>query len=77
MVKLINELEQAGLAEGRRRLNDRGAWEVVITPEGQRTLDRARRLASEVENEVLGGLTTSERRQLLRPLRRALSSAPF
>ena len=76
MVKLINELEQAGLAERRRRPNDRRAWEVVITPQGRRTLERARRLASQVEDEVLGGLSAPDRRQLLTLLRRALSSAP-
>ena len=76
MVKLINELEQAGLAKRRRRQNDRRAWEVVITPRGRRTLERARRSASEVEDGVLGGLTAADRRQLLTLLRRALSSAP-
>ncbi len=76
MVKLINELEEAGLAERRRRPNDRRAWEVVITPKGRRTLDRAKQLAAEIENEVLGGLTASDRRQLLELLRRALESAP-
>jgi DNA-binding MarR family transcriptional regulator len=76
MVKLINELEQAGLAERRRRPNDRRAWEVVITPQGRRTLERARRLASQVEDEVLGGLSAPDRCQLLTLLRRALSSAP-
>src|SRR5919198_2577156 len=76
MVKLINELEVAGLAERRRRPNDRRAWEVVITPKGRRRLERARRLAFQVEDEVLGGLGASERRQLLTLLRRALSSAP-
>jgi MarR family transcriptional regulator, lower aerobic nicotinate degradation pathway regulator len=76
MVKLINELEQSGLAKRRRRPNDRRAWQVVITPKGRRTLERARRLAAEVEDEVLSGLTASDRRQLLTLLRRALSSAP-
>jgi DNA-binding MarR family transcriptional regulator len=76
MVKLINELEDAGLADRRRRPNDRRAWEVTITPKGRRTLQRARRLASQVENEVLGGLTAADRRELLTLLRRALASAP-
>jgi DNA-binding MarR family transcriptional regulator len=76
MVKLIDELEGAGLAERRRRPGDRRAWEVVITPKGRRTLDRARRLAMQVEDEVLGGLTAGDRRQLLTLLRRALDSAP-
>ena len=76
MVKLINELENAGLAERRRRPNDRRAWEVAITPKGRRTLARARRLASHVEDEVLGGLSATDRHQLLTLLRRALASAP-
>src|SRR5438067_13935271 len=76
MVKLINELETAGLAERRRRPGDRRAWEVTITPEGRRTLERARGLAAQVEDEVLSGLTNGDRRQLLVLLRRALASAP-
>src|SRR6059058_5273205 len=64
MVKLINELEDAGLADRQRRPNDRRAWEITITPKGRRTLQRARRLASQVEDELLGGLTAAERRRL-------------
>jgi DNA-binding MarR family transcriptional regulator len=76
MVKLINELEEAGLAERRRRPNDRRAWEVKITPNGRDALQRAKKLASDVEDEVLAGLTAADRRQLLTLLRRALASAP-
>jgi DNA-binding MarR family transcriptional regulator len=76
MVKLINELENAGLAKRQRRPGDRRAWEVTITPKGQRTLERARELVSQVEDEVLGGLNASDRDQLLTLLRRALVSAP-
>ena len=76
MVKLINELESAGLAERRRRPGDRRAWEVTITPDGRRALEQARRSVAQVEDEVLGGLTAADRRQLLTLLRRALVSAP-
>ena len=76
MVKLINELESAALAERRRRPGDRRAWEVTITPTGRRALERARRFVTQVEDEVLGGLTAADRRQLLMLLRRALVSAP-
>jgi DNA-binding MarR family transcriptional regulator len=76
MVKLINELEDGGLAERRRRPGDRRAWEVAITPKGRRTLERARRAAVEVEDEVLGGLTAADRRQLVTLLRQALAGAP-
>jgi DNA-binding MarR family transcriptional regulator len=76
MVKLINELENTGLAERRRRPNDRRAWEVVITPKGRRTLVKARQLISQIEDRVLGGLTAADRRQLLTLMRRALATAP-
>src|SRR5579884_93801 len=76
MVTLINELEAAALAERRRRPGDRRAWEVAITTKGRRTLERARRLAGQVEDEVLGGLSGVERRRLVALLRQALRSAP-
>jgi DNA-binding MarR family transcriptional regulator len=76
MVTLIDELEGAGLAERRRRPGDRRAWQVSITAKGRRTLERARRAAARVEDEVLGGLSASERRQLITLLRRALVSTP-
>jgi MarR family transcriptional regulator, lower aerobic nicotinate degradation pathway regulator len=76
MVTLIDELESAGLAERRRRPRDRRAWEVAITSKGRRRLEHARRLATQVEDEVLGGLTAADRGQLLTLLRRALASAP-
>jgi DNA-binding MarR family transcriptional regulator len=76
MVKLINELESAGLAERRRRPGDRRAWEVTIAPKGRRTLERARQSVAQEEDEVQGGLTTADRRQLLMLLRRAVVSAP-
>ena len=76
MVKLINELEDAGLAERRRRPGDRRAWEVVITPTGLRTLTQARGLVMQVEDDVLGGLSAADRDQLKALLRQALAAAP-
>ena len=76
MVSLIDELERAGLAKRRPHPHDRRAREVVITPKGRRTVERGRALAREVEDAVLQGLGSEERRQLMRLLRKALSSAP-
>jgi DNA-binding MarR family transcriptional regulator len=76
MVLLIDELEAAGLAKRRPHPKDRRAREVVITPKGRRVLEQGRRMARQVEDEVLGGLNANERRELLELLRRALSSAP-
>lgn len=76
MVSLIDKLESAGLAERRPHPADRRARAVAITPRGRRTLERARRLAMQVEDDVLRGLTAAERHRLLTLLRRALASAP-
>jgi DNA-binding MarR family transcriptional regulator len=76
MVALIDQLEDAGLAKRRPRPTDRRAREVVITAKGHRMLERGRQIAMEVEDEVLRGLTATERAQLLALLRRALSAAP-
>jgi DNA-binding MarR family transcriptional regulator len=76
MVSLIDQLEDAGLAKRRPHPTDRRAREVAITPKGRRVLEQARRLATQVEDDVLRGLSGDERRQLLTLLRRALSSAP-
>jgi DNA-binding MarR family transcriptional regulator len=76
MVSLIDQLETAGLAKRRLRPTDRRAREVVITAKGNRMLERGRRIAIEVEDEVLQGLSATERVQLLALMRRALSSAP-
>ena len=76
MVSLLDDLERSGLAKRRPRPTDRRAREVVITPKGRRALERGRRLAGQVEDEVLQGLTAAERRQLLGLLRQALRSAP-
>ena len=76
MVSLIDELESEGLAERRPSPTDRRAREVVLTAKGRRLRERGRRMATQVDDEVLRGLTAGERRQLERLLRRALDSAP-
>jgi DNA-binding MarR family transcriptional regulator len=76
MVSLIDQLESAGLARRRPSATDRRAREIALTPKGRRRLQQARGLISQVEDEVLAGLTAEERRELLSLLRRALDSAP-
>jgi DNA-binding MarR family transcriptional regulator len=76
MVSLIDQLEAAGLAKRRPHATDRRARAVALTAKGRRVLERARRMAMQVEDEVLHGLTAAERRELLTLLRRALDSAP-
>ena len=76
MVSLLDQLETAGLARRRPSATDRRAREITITPKGRLLLQKARQLISQVEDEVLGGLTADERHELLALLRRALQSAP-
>lgn len=76
MVSLIDQLEGAGLAKRRPSTTDRRAREIAITPKGRRTLQRARELISQVEDEILAGLTADQRTELLALLRLALDSAP-
>jgi MarR family transcriptional regulator, temperature-dependent positive regulator of motility len=76
MVSLIDQLEGAGLAERRTSARDRRAREVAITPKGRRLLQRAKALIAGVEDEVLAGLSTEERGELVALLRQALRSAP-
>lgn len=76
MVSLVDQLERAGLAKRRPRPQDRRAREILITPKGRRTLERARELAKEVEGDVLRGLSPAERRQLVTLLRKAFAAAP-
>jgi DNA-binding MarR family transcriptional regulator len=76
MVSLIDQLEDAGLAQRRTCPRDRRAREVAITAKGRKHLERGRRMAAEVEDEVLGGLSATDRRELLKLLRRALESSP-
>ena len=76
MVALIDQLERAGLAKRRPHPGDRRAREVLITAKGRRALERARALARGVEDEVLQGLGSAERSQLVKLLRQALAAAP-
>jgi MarR family transcriptional regulator for hemolysin len=76
MVSLIDQLESEGLAKRRPSATDRRAREVVITPKGKRLLERARGLISDVEDEVLAGLTAPQRDELVTLLRHVLDSAP-
>jgi MarR family transcriptional regulator, lower aerobic nicotinate degradation pathway regulator len=76
MVSLVDQLEGAGLANRRPHPQDRRAREVLITPKGRRALEDARKVAADVEGDVLRGLSASERRQLVALLKKAFVAAP-
>ena len=64
MVKVIDELEELGLAERRIDPEDRRRRAVHLTARGQRTLARAREVANSVADEVVGPLDAKERETL-------------
>jgi MarR family transcriptional regulator, lower aerobic nicotinate degradation pathway regulator len=76
MVSLVDELEAKGLAKRQPHPKDRRARAVVLTAKGRRLRQRGREMAAQVEDEVLGGLSAADRRELIRLLRLAHSSAP-
>jgi MarR family transcriptional regulator, lower aerobic nicotinate degradation pathway regulator len=76
MVALLDSLEEAGFAKRRPHPTDRRKRAVSITPKGRRQLERGRRMAADVEQEVLRGLSKTEREKLLTLLRKALETAP-
>lgn len=74
MVAVIDELEAMGLAERRRHPDDRRKHAVYLTTRGKRTLDRARKVAIEVAEDVFAPLDPGEL-ETLRGLLRKLAGA--
>lgn len=70
MVKVIDELESRGLAERRVDPDDRRRRAVHLTPEGRKTLARARKVAQATADDVFGALDDEERATLQRLLRK-------
>lgn len=76
VVAWLNELEGAGFVARIRDPDDRRKHNVAITDEGIAALDRAEAELRQIEDNVLGGLTTDERTQLRKLLAKALDAAP-
>jgi DNA-binding MarR family transcriptional regulator len=64
VVTLLNPLEADGYISRARDPRDRRRHVVTITSQGERQLDRAARAQREAENELLAGLTATQRDQL-------------
>jgi DNA-binding MarR family transcriptional regulator len=63
-VLLLNELDEAGYVERHRDPQDRRRHIVEITPAGLEALAESERRLEDLEDEVLSGLSSAERRQL-------------
>jgi DNA-binding MarR family transcriptional regulator len=63
-VAAIDELERQGRVERRRDPNDRRAYALYLTNEGQATLAAGREIARKAQEQLFGALTSQERAQL-------------
>jgi DNA-binding MarR family transcriptional regulator len=70
MVKVIDELEELGLAERRVDEHDRRRRAVHLTDQGRATLGRARAVALKTAEDVLAPLDAAERETLQALLRK-------
>ena len=70
MVAVIDELEEMGLAERRANPSDRRKHAVHLTPKGRRALERARKAAAGLADELFGPLDAKELETLRRLLRK-------
>lgn len=74
MVAVIDSLEREGLVERRLHATDRRTRTLHLTANGSAVLHKARTLAWSLEEEICGGFGASERKELLRLLRRVASN---
>jgi DNA-binding MarR family transcriptional regulator len=64
ITQIVDEVEARGLAERRRNPDDRRSYLVSLTPEGQRTLTAARRVAKTVAGEIADAIGEDGDREL-------------
>ncbi len=75
MVKVVDELERAGLVERRRNQDDRRAYSLQPTASGRRRAAKAAKITARAEEEFLAPLAAGERREL-KALLRTLIARP-
>jgi MarR family transcriptional regulator, lower aerobic nicotinate degradation pathway regulator len=76
MVATLDSLEERGLAERRPHASDRRKRAVFLTPQGEAAAARAKRIGKQVGTETLGALSSDERDQLNRLLRKLAGLDP-
>jgi DNA-binding MarR family transcriptional regulator len=73
LVAFIDDLEAAGLVERRRDERDRRAHSLYLTPAGSRAMRRLAEIARRAEEDLLGALSTEDRRRLRQLLERLVA----
>jgi len=74
MVAVIDELAARGIAERRPHPGDRRVRAIYLTDAGEQALARARKLAGELQRDLLAPLEPDERRTLVELLRKLASA---
>lgn len=70
MVAIIDELEGRGLVERCPHPGDRRVRAVYLTPKGRKVLAKGRKIAGEHEEELVRGMSRTDREKLLSLLQR-------
>ena len=68
MVGFIDDLEKLGFVERVRNPNDRRAYQIHLTEEGQKSLNKLDNIVQNAEQEAIAALSSSEADQLLKLL---------
>jgi DNA-binding MarR family transcriptional regulator len=72
MTNRLDRLETAGLIERRHDTKDRRAIQLTITAKGRKLAERAMKTRDAIAGELLPGLTTTDRKTMVRLLRKML-----
>lgn len=75
MADLIKRLVRHGLIARARSKSDARAYSVKLTPGGRRALSTGKPVIESVEEELLAGLPSSKRRELLELLNRVVAES--
>ena len=74
MVRVIDDLEGAGLVSRERNPRDRRAHDVTLTAQGKSVLDQTHTRVSAVDEALLSSLSDEEREQFLALLARVIAA---
>lgn len=72
MVAIVDELEARGLIERRPHPSDRRVHALYLTAAGRRLLARGRKIALEHEEELMKGLSVTDRKRLVALLQKVV-----
>ena len=78
LCRMVDRLEEAGLVERRKDLEDRRAWRIHLTPAAAPVLEQLKAMGDAFEGDILSGVSAEDVaavRRVLAQVRRNLSEA--